>query len=74
MQQKLSGKGYGSVLLDFVKILTSLRRFSGCRFVTVDAYDEAIPFYEKNGFVVISSSRSESETTLMYFDLMAVKP
>jgi hypothetical protein len=42
--------------------------------VTVDAYDEAIPFYEKNGFVVISSSRSESETTLMYYDLMAVKP
>ena len=58
----------------FVKVLTSLKRFSGCRFVTVDAYDDAIPFYAKNGFVVISSSKSNSETTLMYYDLMAVKP
>ena len=74
VQQKLSGKGYGSVLLDFVKVLTSLKRFSGCRFVTVDAYDDAIPFYAKNGFVVISGSKSNSETTLMYYDLMAVKP
>lgn len=74
VQQELSGRGYGSLLLDFVKLLTSLKRFTGCRFLTVDAYNPAVPFYEKNGFVVISSRENDSETTLMYYDLLTLKP
>lgn len=43
---------------------------TGCRFITVDAYTNAIPFYEKNGFVLLSSEDTEGPTHLMYFDLM----
>lgn len=70
----LARKGYGSVLLDFVKLLTLLRRFAGCRFMTVDAYNDAVPFYEKNGFVVIRSRVPDSETILMCYDLVSVTP
>ena len=70
--QSHARKGYGAVLLDFVKLLTSLKRFAGCRFVTVDAYDDAIPFYEKNGFVLIRSGSPGTDTSLMCYDLVAV--
>lgn len=68
-----SGKGYGSVILDFIKMLLVSMRTSACRFITVDAYKEAIPFYEKNGFAKLSDGESRSHTSLMYFDLMTLK-
>lgn len=46
---------------------------SGCRFLTVDAYKAAIPFYEKCGFNFLSEKDEEDETRAMYFDLMYYK-
>ena len=71
VQRNIARRGYGSVLLDFVKLLICLKRYAGCRFVTVDAYENAIPFYEKNGFVRIKSINQVNNTCLMCYDLMS---
>ena len=43
---------------------------TGCRFLTVDAYLEAIPFYEKNEFRFMNVEDHDPHTRLMYYDLM----
>ncbi|MBR4156105.1 MAG: GNAT family N-acetyltransferase [Bacteroidales bacterium] len=62
------GKGIGTTLLDFIKAYFLIDNKSGCRFITVDAYKSAIPFYEKNGFVPLQDNDGNI-TQLMYFDL-----
>ena len=62
------GKGLGTTLLDFIKAYFLIDNKSGCRFITVDAYKSAIPFYEKNGFVPLQDNDGNI-TQLMYFDL-----
>lgn len=42
---------------------------TGCRFITVDAYAEAVPFYVKNGFVPLNEDDINERTRLLYFDL-----
>lgn len=64
------GKSAGSMMLDFVKSYFVSDNKTGCRFITVDAYIDAIPFYEKNGFVPLNSDDEDSTyTRLLYFDL-----
>nr|WP_297268316.1 hypothetical protein [uncultured Prevotella sp.] len=45
------------------------QKSSGCRFVTIDAYKTAVPFYEKNGFDLLTKKESRSDTLPLYFDL-----
>lgn len=59
----------GSYLIDFIKAFFLLDNKTGCRFVTVDAYRSAIPFYEKNGFVPLVAEDDGGMTRLFYFDL-----
>lgn len=61
--------GIGSILLDFIKTYFIKNRRTGCRFLTVDAYQDAVPFYDKNGFVKLNEE-SNSNTCLMYYDLL----
>ena len=44
---------------------------TGCRFMTVDAYnnDRVIKFYKKNGFQFLSNKDTNKKTRIMYFDL-----
>ena len=42
---------------------------TGCRFITVDAYADAIPFYLRNGFVPLNDEDIDEPTRLLYFDL-----
>ena len=44
-----------------------------CRFVTVDAYRSAMPFYEKNGFLPLLEEDDGEMTRLLYFDLADYK-
>ena len=45
-----------------------------CRFLTVDAYKEALPFYEKNGFKFLVNNIEDCEFTVpMYYDLIQLK-
>ena len=40
------------------------------RFLTVDAYLSAVPFYERNGFKMLVTDDEDKHTSLMFFDMM----
>lgn len=65
------GMGIGSYLIDFIKSYFLADNKTGCRFITVDAYRKAIPFYQKNGFDYLQKDDG-STTQLLYFDLKSV--
>jgi len=69
MQYK--GKGLGTDLLSAIKqMLVNNTAVSACRFLTVDAYKDALPFYQKNGFrLLVNDIEEEQYTVPMYFDL-----
>lgn len=71
---KYKKKGIGSNILNAVIFTFSdENNRTGCRFVTVDAYREALSFYEKSGFTYLSDEDEKQETRFMYFDLKAVE-
>jgi GNAT superfamily N-acetyltransferase len=82
-----SGKGIGTELMKFIKQwITEPANKSGCRYLTVDAYNNEATkkFYEANGFkYIFSTEKQEKEyiglsdekelkTRLMYFDLILI--
>lgn len=62
-------QGIGSDILDFIKYMILNDKRYGCRFLTLDAYTGAIPFYEKCGFKLLSSTDEKDPPRSMYFDL-----
>ena len=73
--KQYSKQGIGMDLLDFIKrALASNTGYSACRFLTVDAYRGALPFYEKNGFLpLLKESPADMPTIPLYYDLMKAK-
>ncbi len=64
-------EGIGSKLLDIIKhSLYESNNFSDFRFLTVDAYLSAVPFYEKNDFRFLDAEDKNKHTRLMYFDML----
>jgi GNAT superfamily N-acetyltransferase len=64
------GEGIGTDIVSAVKqMLINRQSVSATRFLTVDAYLSAVPFYEKNGFRLLLNTPCE-DTLPMYFDLM----
>ena len=65
------GEGLGTDLVSAIKqMLVNNTAVSACRFLTVDAYKDALPFYLKNGFrLLVNNIEDESYTVPMYFDL-----
>lgn len=83
-----AGQGYGTAIMDFIKVLFRTNNRTGCRFLIVDAlnHPETLHYYEKNGFhYLIDDERLEAKymgigvgrlplnTRLMYFDLLKIK-
>ncbi|MDO4181319.1 MAG: GNAT family N-acetyltransferase [Bacteroidales bacterium] len=66
---QFKGQALGSVLLDFIKSYFIADNKTGCRFLTVDAYRDALPFYYKNLFVPLNDEDQDSHTRLLFFDL-----
>lgn len=65
-----AGRDIGrSILLQIKHVFATMRR-SACRFITVDAYAAAVPFYEKCGFMFLSEKDRNAPTRAMYFDLI----
>ncbi|MBO7160241.1 MAG: GNAT family N-acetyltransferase [Paludibacteraceae bacterium] len=62
-------KGIGSALLGIIKTFLIKNPQSGCRFITVDAYNDAVGFYERNGFVMVNEFQADRRTQPMFFDL-----
>lgn len=70
VNQSAKGIGMGSFILDFIKSFFVVKNKTGCRFITVDAYNDAVPFYLKNGFLPLTSEEeTDSHTKLLYYDL-----
>ena len=83
-----AGQGYGTAIMDFIKVLFRTNNRTGCRFLIVDALNrpDTLHYYEKNGFCyLIADERLEAKymgigmghlplnTRLMYFDLLKLK-
>ena len=68
----LQGRGVGTQILDHIKVSFTTRNKTGCRFVTVDAYNNSatITFYARNGFRFMAEDECLQKTRLMCFDLM----
>ncbi len=69
VDMSMKGQSLGSFLIDFIKSYFVVDNKTGCRFLTVDAYADAVPFYLKNGFVPLNNEDEHSVTRLLYFDL-----
>lgn len=68
------GQHVGSDLMAMIKtLLNENQDYSAFRFITVDAYLSAIPFYDKNGFKQLTQKEEDNHTRLMYFDMMEVE-
>jgi GNAT superfamily N-acetyltransferase len=64
------GNHIGEYILLQIKHIFATMRLSACRFITVDAYAAAVPFYEKCGFMFLSEKDKHFKTRAMYFDLI----
>jgi hypothetical protein len=62
----------GTQLLDSIKISFINNNKTGCRYITVDAYNnhETLSFYKRNDFVFLTETDNKMKTRLMYFDLI----
>ncbi len=70
---KYSKQGLGSNLMNLIKLrLLEDITLPAYRFLTVDAYLSAIPFYEKNGFKQLLPQDENKDTRLMYFDMLSI--
>lgn len=75
VSKEYKSRGIGSFILDFAEGWFFNRNSTGCRYITVDALGEAMPFYVKNDFKPLQEPENicDNDTTLMYFDLMTLK-
>lgn len=72
VDHSLKGQRVGSTLMNFIKTYFVEDNKTGCRFITVDAYANAIPFYKKNGFELLNNEDADAYTRLMYYDLGSI--
>jgi GNAT superfamily N-acetyltransferase len=70
VSREYSGNHIGEAIILQIKHMFSTMRRSACRFITVDAYIAAIPFYEKCGFTFLTDKDKNLKTRAMYFDLI----
>ena len=70
--EKYQGKGFARILLSFIKThLLGDTQFSGCRFITVVAYNDkdVIGSYLRLGFSFIQEDDADEKTRCMYLDI-----
>ena len=79
-----SDEHWGSQIIEFIKSWMIDNNKTGCRFITVDAYKQAVPFYQKNDFDFMGREEQQrfeadknnldsDSTYAMYFDLSKLK-
>ena len=65
------GQNIGSKLITKIKgLLKQEQGRSAFRYLTVDAYLSAVPFYEKNHFAQLNKKDEDEHTRLMFYDMM----
>lgn len=70
VSKEYAGRQIGKMILLQIKHVFATMRRSACRFITVDAYAAAVPFYERCGFMFLSEKDRNAPTRAMYFDLI----
>ncbi|MCM1037660.1 MAG: GNAT family N-acetyltransferase [Bacteroides sp.] len=70
--KSIQHQSVGTYLLEFIEDYFIVDNKSGCRFVTVDAYVDAIPFYIKNNYQFLNNDDEDKNTRVMYFDLASL--
>ena len=73
VSNELQRQHIGGRIINFIKSHFLIDNRIGCRFLTVDAYCGAVPFYLKNGFIPLGEEEKESPTRLMFFDLASLR-
>ena len=64
-------QGIGELILRLILSMFATNNKAACRFITVDAIANATGFYqEKGGFHFFTDEDKDSDTRLMYFDLL----
>ena len=75
---------WGTEALNFIKQWMVTDNKTGCRFITVDAYKQAVPFYQRNNFFFMGKDEEErynqekdnpnSDSTFsMYYELSRLR-
>ncbi|MDR0810792.1 MAG: GNAT family N-acetyltransferase [Paludibacter sp.] len=74
VSKNFAGNGFGKLILQIVREMYSAHtQQSGCRFLTIDAYQDAVPFYQKHSFEFLTSDDENENTRQMYYDLKAIE-
>jgi GNAT superfamily N-acetyltransferase len=73
--KELQGNNIGTHALNLVKQFFTTDNRTGCRFITVDAYNtpRVMKFYEKNGFNLLTDTDKGKNTRSLFFDLKRFK-
>ena len=61
----MKGQSVGIFFLNFIKSYFVIDNKTGCRFLTVDAYAEVVPFYLKNGFIPLNEEDADSVCSIL---------
>ena len=70
VDKSCKGKGLGKIMIRIViSNCLRLNDNQACRLITVDAYKQAIPFYQRMGFEFLSNTDKDDTTRLMFLDL-----
>ncbi len=73
VKAELQGKHVGTNALNLVKMLFITENRTGCRFITVDSYQDVIDFYKYNHFNLFSDKDRNKARRAMWFDLLPLK-
>ena len=70
IDKTFKGKGLGSVIMaNIISRCIKMNEEQACRLITVDAYKQAVPFYQKMGFKSLIEGDKDDTTRLMFLDL-----
>ena len=70
IDKTFKGKGLGSVIMaNIISRCIKMNEEQACRLITVDAYKQAVPFYQKMGFKFLIEGDNDDTTRLMFLDL-----
>jgi predicted GNAT family N-acyltransferase len=73
VSKKYTCLGFGKLIIKgIIEMYAHEQQQAGCRFITVDAYSNAVRFYEKNKFKYLTDKDQNDLTRAMYFDLKSI--
>ncbi|AJA69157.1 GNAT family N-acetyltransferase [Myroides odoratimimus] len=70
IDETFKGLGLGRVIINtIINNAIEMNKHQACKFITVDAYQTSLLFYERLGFKYLSDNDKNKDTRQMYLDL-----